>query len=57
MLRSSLCDYCDAYMPVKGTITAANNKAQNTANNSINKKVIFKKYVPFINCITRINNK
>ena len=52
MLKSSLCDYSDAYILVKGTITV-NNTAD--ANNT-NKKVIFKNCAPFINCISEINN-
>ena len=39
MLRSSLCDYNDAYIIVKGNITV-NNTAGADANNT-NKKVIF----------------
>ena len=33
MLRSSLCDYSDASILVKGTITFANTAAQGQANN------------------------
>ena len=33
MLRSSLCDYSDACILVKGTITFANTAAQGQANN------------------------
>ena len=29
MLRSELCDYSDAYIAVKGTITVEGNKANN----------------------------
>ena len=54
MLRSSLCDYIDAYILVKGTITVAEETAG--APNNANKKVIFKNCVPFTNCISRINN-
>ena len=43
MLRSSLCNYSDAYMLVKRTITVRNTAAHNAVNNSANKKVIFKK--------------
>ena len=51
MLRSSLCDYSDAYILVKGNITV-----NNTAANNTNKKVIFKNCAPFTNCISKINN-
>ena len=53
-LESSLCDYSDVYMLVKGTITV-NNTADADANNT-NKKVIFKNCAPFTNCIIEINN-
>ena len=51
MLRSSLCDYSDAYILVKGNISV-----NNTAANNINKKVIFKNCAPFNNCISKLNN-
>ena len=54
--RSSSCDYSDGYIPVKGTITVANIVAATTAANNVNKKVIFKNYAPFPNCISRVNN-
>ena len=53
MLRSSLCDYSDAYILVKGNITVNNTAAANNTN----KKVIFKNCAPFTNCISKINNK
>ena len=56
MLKSSLCDYSDAYILVKGTITVNNTAAQGAAANNTNKKVIFKNCSPFINCISEINN-
>ena len=55
MLKSSLCDYSDAYILVKGTISVTNTAADGAANNT-NKKVIFKNCAPFINCIREINN-
>ena len=58
MLKSSLCDYSDAYILVKGTISVNNTAAQGAAanNNNNNKKVIFKNCAPFTNCISEINN-
>ena len=56
MLKSSLCDYSDAYILVKGTITINNTAAQGVGANNINKKVIFKNCAPFTNCISEINN-
>ena len=58
MLRSNLCDYADAYILVKGTITitgAGDNDAAKQLDER-NKDVIFKNYAPFTKCIRRINN-
>ena len=51
MLRSSLCDYRDAYILVKGNISVNNSAAAGAAANNINKKVIFKncKEIPAVN--------
>ena len=56
MLKSSLCDYSDAYVVVKGTITVNNTAAADADANNTNKKVIFKNCGPFTNCISEINN-
>ena len=40
MLRSSLCDYSDAYILVKGNISVDNNAGAGAAANNIGKKVI-----------------
>ena len=56
MLRSSLCDYSDAYILVKGNLTVNDTAADGAAANNDNKKVIFKNCAPFINCISKINN-
>ena len=56
MLKSSLCDYSDAYILVNGTIVVNNTTAADTDANNNNKKVIFKHCVPFPNCISEINN-
>ena len=56
MLRSSLYDYSDAYILVKGNITVNNNAGAGAAANNTNKKVIFKNCAPFTNCISKINN-
>ena len=42
MLRSSLCDYSDAYILAKGNITVNNTAADGAAANNTDKKVIFK---------------
>ena len=57
MLKFSLCDYSDAYILVKGTISVNNTAAQDAAAaNNINKTVIFKNCAPFTNCISEIND-
>ena len=56
MLKSSLCDFSDAYILAKGTITVNNTAAADADGNNTNKKVIFKNCAPFINCIREINN-
>ena len=50
MLRSDLCDYSNAYIVVKGTITIVRPNGAKR-----NKEVIFKNNAPFINCISKIN--
>ena len=56
MLRSSLCDYSDAYILVKGNISVNDTAAASAAANNVAKKVIFKNCAPFTNCISKINN-
>ena len=56
MLKSSLCDYSDAYILVKGTISVNNTAAQGAAANNTNKKVIFKNCAPITNSKSEINN-
>ena len=51
MLRSDLCDYSDAYIVVKGTITVTD---PNVA--AYDDKLAFKNNTPFISCISNINN-
>ena len=58
MLRSILCDYADAYVLVKGTITitgAENDAAARRADERI-RRVIFKNCAPFTKCISKIND-
>ena len=60
MLRSNLCDYSDAFILVKGTITVTAPGANNGANNIIDKRngpLILKNNAPFVSCITRINGE
>ena len=56
MLKSTLCDYSDAYILVKGTTTVNNTAAADVDVNNTNKKVISKNCAPFTNCISEINN-
>ena len=56
MLQSSLCDYSDAYILVKGTVTVNNTAAADADANKTNKKVIFENCAPFTNCLSEINN-
>ena len=56
MLRSSLCDYSDTNILVKGNITVNNTAAEGAAASNSIKKVIFKNCPPFTNCISKINN-
>ena len=51
MLRSDLCDFSNAYIVVKGTITITN-----PDNNAHDKKLAFKNNAPFVFCISKINN-
>ena len=58
LLKSSLCDYSDAYILVKGTITIEGAGADAAARQADerDKGVIFKNCTPFTNCISEINN-
>ena len=49
VIKSSLCDYSEAYILVTGDITATGGDA--------NTKVAFKNCTPFTKCITHINDK
>ena len=57
MLRFNLCDYADAYILVKGTITITGAGADAAARQADerDKGVIFKNCAPFTKCINRIN--
>ena len=60
MLRSNLCDYSDAYILVKGTITVTTPGVNHNANNirdKRNRSVMLKNNSPFVSCITRINGE
>ena len=52
MLQSTLCDYSDAYIAVKGTITIEGANVRDKHNRSL----ILKNNATFISCISKINN-
>ena len=58
MLKSSLCDYSDAYILVKRkiTITGAGDDAAARQADERDKGVAFKSCAPFTVCISEINN-
>ena len=56
IIRSSLFDYSDAYIIVKGTITVTNTGTAAAPKNR-NKNVIFKNCAAFTYCISETNNK
>ena len=55
MLKSSLCDYSDACILVRGTITV-NNTAATDADANNTKNLYLKNCAPFTTCISEINN-
>ena len=52
-IKSGLSVYSDVYMHIERTITVANTSAADANNTS--KKVIFKDFAPFTDCIRKIN--
>ena len=58
MLKSSVCDYSDAYILFKGKITITGKGADAAARQADerDKNVAFKNCAPFTNCISEINN-
>ena len=51
MLRSDLCDFSDAYIVLKGTVTVTNPN-----NNAYDQKLAFKNNAAFVSCVSKINN-
>ena len=58
MLKSSLCDYSDAYILVKGkiTVTGRGAEANSRDTDERDKGVAFRIWASFTNCISEINN-
>ena len=54
MLKSSLCNYSDTYILVKGNITACNTADADADANNTNKKLIFKNCALLTNCVSEI---
>ena len=57
MLKSSLCDYSDACILVKGTIPITGADAAARQADERDKGVAFKNCTPFANCISEIIHK
>ena len=57
MLKSSLCDYSDAYILVSGTILVEDTSAADEAANNTNRKIIFKNVARFTDCLSKISNR
>ena len=55
MINSSLCDYSDAYIFFKGTITIAQVEPP-AQPQYVGKNVVFKNCTPFTDCISEIKN-
>ena len=58
MLKSSLCDYSDAYILIMGKIAITGRSADVAARQADEREkgVAFKNCAPFTNCISEINN-
>ena len=61
MLRTSLCDFSEAYIVLKGEVrvnanASAGPPARTEIQNASNKSFVFKNCAPFTNCITKINS-
>ena len=55
MLRSSVCNYRDAYILVSATLTVPNTAGAGVVANK-RKNMIIKNYVSFTNCRSGMNN-
>ena len=56
MQKSSLCDYSDAYILLRGNITVNNTAVADGNANNTTKKVIFKNFAAFTNCISAVDD-
>ena len=55
-LKSSLYDYCDAYILAKGTTTVPDTAPTSQPGNNNGIEVVFKNFAPFTNCKSNIYN-
>lgn len=56
MLHSDLCDFSDAYIIFKGTITVDAKRGANRNIDIHNRKLVLRKCVPFTSCLSKVNN-
>ena len=58
LLKSSLCDYSNAYIRARGIVKVIGKGATTAAiaNDGNNKQIMFKNCAPFTDCISEINN-
>ena len=56
MIRASLCYYSDVYIHFKGAITVPDTSIAAAPVNNTNKKVTFKNYSWFTNCISKVDH-
>ena len=56
MLKSSLCDYIDAYILVKGNITVQNTAGTGQPANNNGREVLFRNCAPTTGCINEVSN-
>ena len=56
MLKSSLCDYSNAYIFVEGNVTVPNTAVTDADANNINIKLLLKNCTPLEKFTTKINN-
>ena len=54
--KLNLCDYSNAYLLLKGTITLPNTEVAAAAVNITNKNITFANYGHYSDCVTEINN-
>ena len=57
MLRSDLCNFSDAYVWIKGTITITAAAGANNVRDKKNRSLVLKNNALFISCISKINSE